>query len=351
MLSSESDVSADVTLGPGLFDGIAGAYSEEKLASYGLRLVTPSSEANVDAFLGHFHDLWVARTGSGPDLATVRREMDAFEDNLLQIWRLVTSASTGVDVPASVAIVANTSHANPVILQNRGRVPLIVMSLDFWEFVFAGTLGVFTWSSPDPDQERTGLFMFRGCIRDWLHHEHPHPSVRGNLLADAATIDVDTATNALGLAYAAFSWGFFHELGHFCFGHAPSGQSGRGLAADGTQVAVTMSYRHEQELQADYFGYELFLNLMQYEMQIRTKIPFGPSIDHAPLIALDLIDAAYRVSRRTDLLASTSHPQPMQRASALAAAVGTRLSEEGREFYLAWRERLEAILRQTLAEA
>jgi hypothetical protein len=118
------------------------------------------------------------------------------------------------------------------------------------------------------------------------------------------------------------------------------------MLADGTAEASSLSYAHRDELEADAFGFERYLGLMPLEQHIRRSMPFGPQIDHAPLVVMDLVDLAFHVAGRADLLVSESHPPPVVRAQAMRDAFAARLSAEGLDWYEYWMERSAAMRRR-----
>lgn len=137
-------------------------------------------------------------------------------------------------------------------------------------------------------------------------------------------------------------------MGHFILGHLPSHETIRQMADGGGTTASSMSHNHQDEIEADLYGFDRFLGLMPLTMQIRRHTLSGPQIDHAPIIAFDLMDLAYRLGKRQDLLVSATHPAPLDRIRRLLEARENSLSDEGRDWYAFWRERMDALRKELL---
>ena len=165
-------------------------------------------------------------------------------------------------------------------------------------------------------------------------------------MARGATLDMETGGFGAGLADAAFTWAFLHEMGHYALGHLPVTQRLLGTAPDGQGTAATLTYDQQNELAADAFGFERYLGLMPYSAEIRKNLRFGPQIDHAPIVVFELMDLAYRLEGAESLLISQTHPAPLTRAKRLLELGSGRFSGEGLDWHAYWAERLAAFRRE-----
>jgi len=330
-----------------LFNGLLSNVARSTLLRAGFSAFTPSKETNVRQFLNHFTELW-SRVGDGsvPNVDQVLREMDRRETLLYRLWMMaLRDDAAGDDLPL-VAQAPVRATANPLVFKSSLlKRPLVVMAEGFWQFIFGSALGLLVWA--DTDHEGQGLALATASAREWLFNQ-PALGPEGMAAAEASTLDLDTTTLAVGLADSAFTWAFLHEMGHVMLGHLPTAQLVRKMSPDGTGTAGVSAYQPAQELEADRFGYQRLLGLMPLSDQIRRDLNFGPQIDHAPLIAFELLDWAIRLGGRFDLLDSATHPPPLERAANLRIHHASQLSEEGRSFYAYWHERFHAFRTETL---
>lgn len=304
----------------------------------------PSPEEDVQEYVRQASALWASNgDGRTPDPEEVRKLMDQQETMLYELWMAALRNDSPPDDLPVVAQAPITASANPLVLRSRRlQKPVVVMAEGLWSLVSGAAFGTMLWADGPDEMEQFGRDILVSTCKSWVRNE-PRLGPSGMDVAKAMVVDLDTTHFAVGLANACFTWAFLHEMGHLYLGHLPSHEVVRGLLPDGSAWASSCSYAHRDELHADAFGYERFLGLMPLELKIRRKMPFGPQIDHAPLVLLDMVDLAFRVAERTDLLESETHPSPTIRASILLDAFDARLSVEGREWYEYWIERSGAI--------
>lgn len=334
---------------PPLFEGLMSHASRSTLARAGFVSFTPSSDAEIAAYLQGFGHLWT-RTGDGiaPDPSAVLHQMGQREHQLLALWRRALRHDVGsADLP--LVIQAPVRHTpNPLVLRSSAlQRPLVMMSEGLWSFVSAAALGVLLWAEGTGAQEAVGQRLFMAAATGWVTRA-PEQEPRGTAMAEAATLHLDLSTWAVGLADAAFTWAFLHEMGHLALGHLPASEVVRGMSADGRSTATSLSYAQRDELAADAFGFARYLGLMPLADEIRQNFHFGPQIDHAPLVMFELMDLACRVTGAQALLASPTHPAPLDRVRHLRRLHGAALSAEGCEWHAYWSERLAAFGRAVL---
>lgn len=330
-----------------LFHGLLSNKSRLTLLQNGFTSFAPLPDEDMDVYLRQFSSLWGNLVGGpNPDPVEIRRQMDEQESMLQEIWHLALRNDVPEELLPLVAQAAVTDTANPLILRSpRLKVPLIVMSDGLWKLVLGGVLGTLHWAERGGSWEERGKNLFVGSAISWSENDPTLGPARVEV-AEAAALDLDVANFAVGLANATFTWAFLHEMGHFVLGHLPSGEVFRRMSADSSETAGSLSYFRQDEIRADSFGFERFLGLMPLTMEIRRRMPFGPQIDHAPIVAFELMDLAYRVSGRVDLLDSKTHPNPLIRARLLHDSNTNYLSSEGKEWYLYWRERIDALRKE-----
>ncbi len=326
------------------FQGLLNDMARNILIRSGFVSFTPSSDTDVAQFIEHFSGLW-ERVGDGftPNPQDIKRQMDEYESILYDVWRLALRNDFASGPTPLVAQAAVTRTANPLIFRShRLKRPVVIMAIEFWLFIAGTVFGLLHWAEGSGERETVGKNLFISSVKRWVTND-PNPSTIGRDLAEAATLDLDISNYAVGLADAAFTWAFLHEMGHFALNHLPTAEVMRGMSADGTATATSIVYGHEDELAADAFGFDRYLGLMPLTMELRQHIRFGPQIDHAPIVAFELMDFAYRLESRYDLLNSSSHPAPLERAKVLMMSRGSDLSEEGCDWYGYWSERLAAL--------
>jgi hypothetical protein len=326
------------------FQGLLDDMARNTLSRSGYISFTPSSDTDVAQFIGHFSGLWErVDDGFTPNPQDVKRQMDEYESILYDVWRLALRNDFASGPTPLVAQAAVTRRANPLIFRSHKlNRHIIVMASGFWDFIAGSVLGLLHWAEGSGEREVAGKNFFIASANEWIEND-PSIGPGGGNWIELATIDLDITNYAVGLAEAAFTWAFLHEMGHFTLGHSPVIEETRGRSADGTATATSMVYKHEDELAADAFGFDRYLGLMPLTMELRQHIRFGPQIDHAPIVAFELIDLAYRLKSKYNLLNSSSHPPPLERAKVLMISRGSDLSEEGRDWYGYWSERLAAL--------
>lgn len=306
-----------------------------------------SSEQEVADYVTHLCALWATHgDGQTPDPSAVRSLMNKQEAMLIELWIAALRNDAGPNEPPIVALAPVTASANPLVLRSRRfKQPVIVMAEGLWSLVSGATLGMLLWADGPDDLEQFGRDMLVGACNAWVRNE-PRAGPSGMAIAKAMVVDIETTHFAVGMANACFTWAFLHEMGHIYLGHLPTDEVVKGLLPDGTAKASLYSYAHRDELEADAFGFERYLGLMALEKDVRRNMPFGPQIDHAPLVLMDLVDMAFRVAGRDDLLKSKSHPTPAIRACAMRDAFASRLSAEGLYWYEYWMERSQVMRRE-----
>lgn len=332
-----------------LFQGLLSTSARAALARSGFVSFAQSSDADIEGYVQHFSGLWAGvDDGFVPDPKEVLRQMDQRESVLFDLWKLALRNDFAQDTPPLVAQAPVTRTANPVILRSAFlRRPLVVMSEGLWHFVCAAVMGVLHWAEGTGHREAFGLQLFRNAAASWVVND-PHIGPSGMDMARAATLDMETGVFGAGLADAAFTWAFLHEMGHFALGHLPVAEQVLGTAPNGQGIAAALTYDQQNELAADAFGFERYLGLMPYSDEIRKNLRFGPQIDHAPVVVFELMDLAYRLEGASALLSSSTHPPPLVRAERIMALGGDRLTDEGRDWYAYWSERLAAFGREVL---
>jgi hypothetical protein len=330
-----------------LFEGLLSTSARSALARSGFVSFAPSSDADVEGYVQHFSALWAdVDDGFVPDPKEVLRQMDHRESMLYDLWELALRNDFVNDIPPLVTQAPVTRTANPVILRSALlQRPLVVMSEGLWNFVCAAVMGILHWAEGSGPREAFGVQLFKNAAASWVAND-PRIGPRGIDMARGATLDMETGVFGAGLADAVFTWAFLHEMGHFALGHLPVTQHLLGTAPDGKGTAAVLTYDQQNELAADAFGFERYLGLMPHSDEIRRNLCFGPQIDHAPIVVFELMDLAYRQEGATALLTSATHPAPLVRADCLLALGADRLSEEGREWYAYWEERLAAFQRE-----
>lgn len=331
-----------------LFRTPVGAASEARLRLHDLGAFTPNTEGEVDDYLVAFCEGWRQRGHGGPlpDPGQVRLAMDAQDRNLLWLWGLAREEVGLHPTDPDVAIAPVLSLGNPVIIPSADRAPLIVMAEGLWGLVMKVALGILTWADGPAGHEEASLAFVRQAGEEWRSND-PRRGPSGNAVIAMSTLDQDNTTFAVGLAHAFFTWAYLHELGHFRLGHLAAGVAARSALDDqGTSPpspeAEVRFYAHSEELQADRFAADGYLRLMAREMEVRTRLEIGAQIDHAPLIGMEIINLAMRLSGRLGSLDSATHPAPLTRRTAMAGATKGRQSAGGASFYEDWRERLVA---------
>ncbi|POZ50601.1 hypothetical protein [Methylovulum psychrotolerans] len=342
MLSAISLTETALSSAP-LFDGLVSTTARITLLRSGFAVSVPSDEADIAEYIGHFSGLW-QRVGDGstPNPHEVRRQMDCQEAMLYELWNLALLQDFPKATRPDVVQAAVTKSASPLILsRQRQNSPLIIMATGLWTMVLGCVLGLLNWAEYTGHRETMGKRIFQASVTAWVEND-PSLGPVGGAIADAATIDLDITHFAVGLANAAFTWAFLHEMGHFYLNHLPAGRTVNYMAAGGVQ-AETRHYSHLAELEADRFGFGRFLALLPHTQSIREKMPFGPQIDHAPILLLEIIDLAYTITDKPAWRASPTHPPPLVRATALREDNAQALSEPGRDFYAYFHERLLAI--------
>lgn len=332
---------------PALFNGLISNVARQTLLRGGFASFAPVPTEDVDRFLERFNTYW-SRVGDGftPDPEEVKRQMDAREGLLYNVWTLALRHDVPAEAVPLVAQAPVAATANPLILKSRrlGQ-PLVIMSEGFLQFILGGVFGVLLWAEGDAKIEQLGKRLLSKAVEAWLTND-PSLGPAGHDVIEATIVDLDITNFALGVADAAFTWAFLHEMGHLFLGHLPTGERVRHMSADGMDTACTTTYKQHDEVAADIFGYERFLGLMPLSPQIRRTLRFGEQIDHAPIVAFELMDVAYRLGGRVHLLESVTHPAPLVRASRLLEAFEGRLSDAGREWYAYWEERFVALRRE-----
>lgn len=332
-----------------LFRTSVGEASEVQLRLHGLYVFTPNTEVEVDGYLVAFCEGWRQRNHGGPlpDPGQIRLAMDAQDRNLLWLWGLAREEAGLGTADPEVAIAPVLSLGNPVIIPSVGRAPLIVMAEGLWGLVMKVVLGILTWADGPAGYEEAGLAFVREACNEWRTND-PRRGPSGTAVIALSTLDQSNTTFAVGLAHAFFTWAYLHELGHFRLGHLPAGLAARsalddlGASTSGTEAEVRF-YAHSEELQADRFAVHGYLRLMAREMEIRTRLEMGAQIDHAPLIGMEIINLAMRLSGRLGSLESATHPAPLARRTAMADAAKGKHSVDGVSFYEGWRARLDAV--------
>jgi len=348
MLAPESST-APARSGAELFQGLLSTSARTTLARGGFISFAKSSDADVEGYVNHFTGLWAGvDDGFTPDPREVLRQMDERESILFDLWKLALRNDFAHDSIPLVAQAPVMCSANPLILRSTVlKRPLVVMSEGLWDFVCAAVMGVLHWAEGTDQREAFGEHLFRNAAAAWVAND-PRIGPSGMDMARAATLDMETGIFGVGIADAAFTWAFLHEMGHFALGHLPVLEHVLGVAADGQGTAATLTYAQTNELAADAFGFERYLGLMPHSEEIRRRLRFGPQIDHAPVVIFELMDLAYHLEGATAQLGSPTHPPPLARAEHLLAAHEAQLSDEGREWYAYWSERLGAFRRHVL---
>lgn len=332
--------------GAAVFGGLMSNVARTTLLKCGFMSFAASPEEDVSEYVRQASALWASNgDGRTPDPAEVRKLMDQQETMLYDLWMSALRNDLPPDDLPVVAQAPITASANPLVLRSRRlKKPVVVMAEGLWSLVSGATLGMMLWADGPSEMEQVGRDLLVNSCKSWVRNK-PRIGPSGMDMAKAMVVDLETTNFAVGLANAAFTWAFLHEMGHLYLGHLPTHEEVKGLLSDGGGEASCSSYAHRDELQADRFGYERFLGLMPLELEIRRKMPFGPQIDHAPLVLLDLVDLAFRVDERTDLLETETHPSPTIRGEALLSAFAGSLSLEGLEWYEYWMERSRAVRR------
>jgi hypothetical protein len=346
VFAPETVVRQGSPFGP-VFGGLISNVARTTLLKCGFMSFAASPEEDVAEYVKQASALWATQgDGQTPDPAEVRKLMDQQETMLYDLWMAALRNDAPPDELPIVAQAPVTASANPLVLRSRRlKQPVVVMAEGLWSLVSGATLGMMLWADGPDELEQFGQEMLVGACRAWVRNE-PRAGPSGMAMAKAMVVDLETTHFAVGLANACFTWAFLHEMGHVYLGHLPTHEVVKGMLADGTAEASSRSYAHRDELQADAFGFERYLGLMPLENDVRRNMPFGPQIDHAPLVLMDLVDLAFRVDGRTDLLVSESHPPPVVRARAMRDAFEPRLSAEGLDWYEYWMERSAAMRRE-----
>jgi len=329
---------------------LIGSNARQILIQQGFCTAPTFLPSTLQDYLSNFCWKWSPESAVGRPLPeNVVAEMDRQESIIFAIWRHgLHNSLNDHDIP-DVIVARVARYLNPLVLPREGAPPLVVMSTGSLNFVLTACLGIMTWAENTGSREALGLRLLRDAIYRWIHGDLK-PGTLSSDLAEAATLDLDTTNFAVGVAYAAFSWTFFHEMGHVHLGHLSTGSQrmviagGNGRSGSRTVDAIR-AYNHSDERAADAFGFERFLDLMPHADEIRRSFPFGPQIDHSPMVFLDLVNLAYLATGNQQYLVSRTHPSPLDRKSKLIFAFGRRLSEDGRDWYEYWSERLSAIAR------
>ncbi len=332
-----------------LFEGLLSTSARSTLTRGGFISFAQSSDADVDGYVRYFSGLW-SNVGDGftPDPAEVIRQMDQHEGILFDLWKLALRDDFVDEPPPLVAQAPVMRTANPVILRSSTlKRPLIVMSEGLWSFVCAAVMGVLHWAEGKGEREDFGLRLLRSASASWVEND-PGLGPSGQELAQGVTMDMETGVFGGGLADAVFTWAFLHEMGHFALGHLPVSQRLLGSMPGTGGTVEALTYDQRNELAADAFGFERYLGLMPHAEEIRRSLRFGPQIDHAPIVAFELMDLACRLQGAEELLNSQTHPPPLVRAQRLMELGAGRFSDEGVEWYAYWSERLAAVRRLLL---
>ena len=336
--------------GSPLFSGLLSTSARTALARSGFVSFAGSSDTDIQGYVEHFSRLWSGvDDGFTPDPREVLRQMDEREAQLFDLWRLALRNDPVRESSPAVAQAPVVRTANPVILRSASlKRPLVVMSEGLWNFVCAAVMGVLHWAEGAGEREAFGRELFQNAAASWVAND-PRIGPSGMDMARAATFDLETGVFGAGIADAAFTWAFLHEMGHFALGHLPVAERLLGTTPDGLGRAAALTYDQRNEFEADAFGLDRYLGLMPLSNEIRRTLRFGPQIDHAPLVIFELMDLAYRLVGATSLLDSSTHPPPLARAEHLKALGESRLSAEGREWYDYWSERLAAFRREVVS--
>lgn len=332
-----------------LFDGLLSTSARTVLARSGFITPQPSSDAEVANYVRHFSQRWTA-VGDGvpPDPEEVLRQMDEREAQLFGLWRLALRDDFPNGDSPYVAQAPVRYSSNPLIIRSAVlQRPLIVMSEGLWTFLCNAVMGILHWAEGTGHREEFGMQLFRNAAASWVQN-NPRIGPSGDDVAEATTMDMETAVFGTGIADAAFTWAFLHEMGHHALGHLPEAERLRGMSADGVTSALAPEYSQQHELAADAFAADRYLGLMPHSDEIRRTFRFGPQIDHAPVILFELIDLACRAEGALNLLEADTHPAPLARATNLLSLGRDRFSDEGREWYEYWAERLAAFRRAVL---
>ncbi len=327
-----------------MFGGLLSDVARATLRKAGYPTMVPSSEKDIDDYLRDATRLWVTNgDGSIPEPTEVRRVMEGHEAMLYEVWKLALRHDTSPEEMPLVVQAPLLWKANPfVVRSSKLEQSVVVMSEGLWSLIAAAVFGVLLWADGPSELEDFGRSLVSKAGVSWALNQ-PELGPSGTDMARALVADLEISNFAIGIAHAGFTWTFLHEMGHVMLGHLAAAEHVRGSALDGSAEIIYSEYDRNDEVEADKFGFQRFLSLMPLELEIRKMMPFGPQIDHAPLIMMDLLDLAMRVGRRDDLLTSKTHPPPLTRLKILREIFGPQLSQEGRDFFAYWTERSSAI--------
>lgn len=303
------------------------------MRAYQCNLHRAWSPQRTRGFVSRFSASWGNVGGVVPKAGDVLEMMYKRNDVLRKAW---TQYLPG-DYP-SVVIASVLEFANPFIVRAHGKEPLVVMTEGLTFFILGMVLSSVLYAHEEHEPQDC-LAVMRQVMQSWLEND-PDRAPSSNKVLQLSTIDQQTTTVAVGLANSVLTWAFFHELGHFRLGHSGHSISRMGSASEGEVVAEVLSYRHQQELEADAYGMDRYLELLVHETELRQEFEIGQEADHAPIIAFELMNLAYELHPHLDRRKSASHPDPLTRAATLRNHADAQLSVGGRRFYNYWRELL-----------
>lgn len=127
-----------------------------------------------------------------------------------------------------------------------------------------------------------------------------------------------------------------HELSHHILGHAE--EKRMYVVPDVSQKRQDSipcnTPAYEEEFEADAYGYQLFLELIEKEDQIESA-KLSQAFNRAPLMFFDFIDIVELFGRKKGFYQqkSDTHPDPMARKKYLLSLYDKQLDAEGDELY------------------
>lgn len=126
-----------------------------------------------------------------------------------------------------------------------------------------------------------------------------------------------------------------HELSHHILGHAEDKRLYMVKNTQGEQCSIPLNTpAHQEEFDADAYGYQLFLDLIEKVDQVQSA-KLSQAFNRAPLIFFEIIDIVQLFAQQQGIhqQGSDTHPEAMERKKRLTEYYEERLHPDGIALY------------------
>lgn len=150
--------------------------------------------------------------------------------------------------------------------------------------------------------------------------------------------DYDLTYAGASCAVALDCFVLCHEIAHFVLEHSQKKHCLNYALSNGKSVSFEIdSINQRQEFEADEYGYQLFLQLIENNQKTK-RVKLSESYQLMPLIFFEIIDLvfAYARSKNINFYEKNTHPAPLERKEKLINFIDGKHHPFANEFYEAF---------------